>query len=226
VRDLEPAEIFMAHGGDVVVSRERLLSVAVETCEIEETDKCETDNRANRENWAGDVRGGDDDLLVCRIGVYDSVLQRVFQSRIEKRHRRFARISVRERVDAGHLCHRSRRSRRFCHRRRVRDHASYRTSRPTHRFRHRPGGLFGHPSRFSVHDLPPYFIVDILRSIDGGINYPRRFPLRRLSERRHRFRGKIFRVERHRRHVRQERSVWRRHRRHLVRMGDDHNRRR
>ena len=29
--DLEPAKIFMAHGGDVAVSRERLLSIVNET---------------------------------------------------------------------------------------------------------------------------------------------------------------------------------------------------
>ena len=95
------------------------------------------------------------------------------------------------------------------------------TSRPTHRFRHRPGGLFGHPSRLSVHDLPPYFIVNLLRAIDGGVHYPRRFPLRRLPKRRHRLRGKVFRVERYRRHVRQERGVRRGHRGHFLRVGDD-----
>mmetsp|Transcript_2450 Transcript_2450/g.7846 ORF Transcript_2450/g.7846 Transcript_2450/m.7846 type:complete len:218 (+) Transcript_2450:2254-2907(+) len=212
----------MANGGDFVVSRERLLSVTVETVgETEETDQHETDCGANRENWAGDVRRSDDDFVLRRLGVYDSVLQRIFQSWIEKRHRRFARISVRERVDAGYLRHRSRRSRWVRHRRRVRDHASHGTSRPTHRFRHRPGGLFGHPSRLSVHDLPPYFIVNLLRAIDGGVHYPRRFPLRRLPKRRHRLRGKVFRVERYRRHVRQERGVRRGHRGHFLRLGDD-----
>ena len=109
VRELEPAEVFVEDCGDAFARGERVLSIAAEKSAAEDREETvsaserETDDRTDWENRSGYVGGSDDDVVVRRARVYDSILQRVFQSWFEKCHRWVTWIGVRKRADAGDM---------------------------------------------------------------------------------------------------------------------------